>query len=339
MKYKGINYDVGVVFSEQFSSRPTFEIATVKRELQIIWDDLHCTSIRLCGTDVTRLTKAAETALELGLDVWFSPQLHNKNMDETLAYLVEAAKAAEILRAKWPEKVFFITGCELTWFMYGIMKGETFDKRLSKPLNIFQMLATKRYSKKLNAFLANVVGAVRKEFHGQVTYAGAAMEKVDWTPFDLIGLDYYRDTQNAARYGSELEKKYAAYKKPIVITEVGLCAYRGAEKKGALGHAITQKGENGHMLKPGFVRDEDLQARELVDMLRILDKNSVAGAFVFLFAWPTFPYNENPTLDLDMASYSIVKTLKNGRGATYSDMPWEPKKAFLALAKFYESIS
>ncbi|MGO9581727.1 MAG: hypothetical protein ACLP36_02870 [Acidimicrobiales bacterium] len=45
-----------------------FEPEVVRRELTIIKDDLHCNAVRICGQDVSRLEKAAEFALELGLD-------------------------------------------------------------------------------------------------------------------------------------------------------------------------------------------------------------------------------------------------------------------------------
>jgi hypothetical protein len=36
-----------------------------------------------------------------------------------------------------------------------------------------------------------------------------------------------------------------------------------------------------------------------------------------------------------MNSYSLVKTYPNKNGATYPDMPWEPKASFRAVADFY----
>ena len=60
------------------------------------------------------------------------------------------------------------------------------------------------------------------------------------------------------------------------------------------------------------------------------------GSFVFNFASYNLPTDENPAFDLDMASYGIVKVLPDGeKGATYSDMPWEPKKAFRIVAEQY----
>lgn len=336
MRYKGINYDVGVEFNENFNSQPSFDKHIIERELRIIRDDLHCTDIRLSGTSIERLTIAAGIALKLNLGVWLSPQLHNKTAEQTLSYIIECSRAAETLRVAHPDKVKFIVGCELTWFMYGIMKGSTYERRLGNWLNLFKLIVTHNYSKKLNAFLDKVVPSVRHEFNGKITYAASPLEKVDWTPFDYIGLDYYRDKSNRQKYGKEL-KQFTSYNKPIIITEVGLCTYQGAQDKGALGHSVAYKDSDGkRKLKPGLIRDESLQAQELIDMLSILNANEVEGTFVFLFSWPTFPYDEK--LDLDIASYSIVKSLKNTNGTTYSDMKWEPKKAFFALSKIYKKF-
>ena len=90
------------------------------------------------------------------------------------------------------------------------------------------------------------------------------------------------------------------------------------------------------LLKKGdWVRDEHAQAISLVSQLRLLHCSGVDGAFCMTFVSPTAPTNDNPRLDLDMNSYSLVKTLPNGRGVTYPDMTWEPKEAFNAVADFY----
>jgi hypothetical protein len=56
---------------------------------------------------------------------------------------------------------------------------------------------------------------------------------------------------------------------------------------------------------------------------------------VFTFVSPTFPYHEDPKYDLDMASYSLVKSYADKHGTTYLDMPWEPKKSFQAVADYF----
>ena len=333
MKRKGINYDVGIEFHHDYLSRPKFDAAIVHHELEIIRNDLHCNAIRISGTDVDRLIVTAEAALKQGLEVWLSPHLHDKDPEETLDYTVKCAAAAEKLRQRWPQLIF-ILGCELTWFMKGILPGRNFMERLGNPVSMWwrlKVLGT--HNKPLNAFLAKANAAVREVFHGQVTYASAPIEAVDWNLFDFVCLDYYRAKQNRDSYAQRL-KRHFAYGRPVVITEVGLCAYQGAEDKGARGFMIVDP-KNQRQLDGDYVRDEGLQARELTDMLATLESTWVDGAFVFTFVAPVLTHNENPRFDLDMASYSLVKSYANEHGTTYPDMTWEPKESFRAVANYY----
>ena len=71
MRAKGIGYDTGFERDGQFN-RP-FDPDLVRRELVIIHDELHCTAVRLIGTDLDRIEFAAREAAALGLEVWFSP--------------------------------------------------------------------------------------------------------------------------------------------------------------------------------------------------------------------------------------------------------------------------
>ena len=74
MRRKGVCYDVGREL-EGRSWRPGFRPGEVRRELEIIAGDLHCTAVRICSADLRRLGWAAEAALEAGLEVWLSPDL------------------------------------------------------------------------------------------------------------------------------------------------------------------------------------------------------------------------------------------------------------------------
>jgi hypothetical protein len=138
--------------------------------------------------------------------------------------------------------------------------------------------------------------------------------------------------------------------KPVVNTEFGMGTYQGAEKKGlalSLGGMVDGKRLFAHSLplvgrfvRPRltgvFVRDEELQARELAETLAILDATGVDGAFVGTFLSAINPYDEDPRYDLDMAASTLVKTLAGGRrGNTYPDMTWEPKESFRAVADYY----
>jgi hypothetical protein len=74
---RGVLYDVGRVLYGNW--RPDYRPDVVRRELQIIADDLHCTAVKICGRSLTRLTYASEVALDLGLEVWFAPELWGRS--------------------------------------------------------------------------------------------------------------------------------------------------------------------------------------------------------------------------------------------------------------------
>ena len=120
-----------------------------------------------------------------------------------------------------------------------------------------------------------------------------------------------------------------------MITEFGCCTYQGAEEKGGYGWAIVDWKKSPPQLKRDFIRDETVQANYLDELLNVFSKEKVEGAFVFTFVSPSYPHQENPLYDLDMASYGVVKSYKDQKGNQYKDMPWEPKESFFRLADYY----
>ena len=174
MNRRGVCYDVGHVMGINW--RPTFDRHVVHRELQIIRDDLHCNAVRIGGRNLKRVVTAAEDALAQGLEVWFSPVLWDRSPDETLAYIVNAATAAERLRRRWPDKVVFVVGGggggggELTLFMRGIVPGKSLLDRIKNP-GFWENAKAGKHNAPLNAFLARTVEAVRSVYHGPLSYA------------------------------------------------------------------------------------------------------------------------------------------------------------------------
>jgi hypothetical protein len=357
MKLRGVSYDVGRVMSGNW--RPQFDPNVVHRELGIIKNDLHCNAVRICGLDIERLMIAAEDALKQGLEVWLSPEMWDKGQERTLAYVTRAA-AAEKLRDKYPEQLAFLVGSELTLFMQGIVPGKSVMERMGSPASR-EILKAGKHNAPLNAWLTRTSRAVREVFHGRVTYASLVWEAVDWQLFDVVGIDHYWAARIKDRY-LEMLKPSFAHGKPVVITEFGFRTYRGADSStdGLAGDLIDYRPTPSVMgkylinlvasslfgmqlppprmrLKKGnYVRDEEWQARALVDQLRTLDTAGVEGAFIMTFVSPTSPHNDNPALDLDMNSYSLVKTYEGTRrGATYPDLQWETKKSFYAVEEFY----
>lgn len=337
MNYKGINYDVGTSTTHGTLSRESFDPLIVQREIEIIKRDLHCNAIRISGESIERLELATRFALEQGLEVWFSPSLPNATEQETLKYFTECAKVAEKLRLQFP-KIVFITGVELTAFMRGFLEGDTPMKRLSTLMNPFRLIKSTirkgSFHKNLNKFLLKATSQIRENFHGKISYASGPWEDVDWLLFDFVGIDYYRDSMNRNVYKQNL-LKYFKHGKPVIITEFGCCTYRGAEDKGGYGWAIVDWSKTPSQVKGEFIRDENVQANYIIDLLEIFEEVKVDGAFVFTFISSSYPCHENPLYDLDMASYSIVKTFADKNGVAYKDLPWEPKEAFIKLADFY----
>ncbi len=357
MKRKGVCFDVGRVMAGNW--RPVFDPKVVHRELEIIKNDLHCNAVRICALDIGRLMAAADAALKLGLEVWLSPEMWDKSAEETHAYIAKAAARAEKLRAQWPDRLVHIVGSELTLFMQGILPGSNVTERMCNP-STREIVKAGKHNQALNAFLAKANKSVRDVFHGQVTYASLAFEKVDWSLFDFVGVDHYRAARIRDQYASML-RPFFAYGKPVINTEFGCRTYRGADTstEGMAGditdntpnllftlnymtNAVrsslfgTQLSPPQRPLKKGHVRDEGVQARELTDMLSILDREGVEGTFVFTFVSPTNPYNDNPLFDFDMNSFSLVKSYEGGKhGTTYPDMTWEPKESFKAVASYY----
>lgn len=346
MKRRGVCYDVGAVTDIDW--RPDFDPRIVRRELEIIREDLHCNAVRITARDLDRLEIAARHALALGLEVWLHPVLWDKGPDATLAYMVRGAELAERLRAAFPNQLVYVHGGELTLFMQGILPGRSIVARVRGP-SFRETVRAGTHNAPLNAFLRRASDAVRRVYRGPLTYASLIFEKVDWGPFDIVGVDQYRGGPVKDRYVEMLAPLFATGK-PVVITEFGTASCEGGDAAMAtsiagniaplawLLHALPLIGRFvwPRVLRP-VPRDEAFQARELSETLAILDAAGVDGAFVSTFLFPIKPYDDDPRFDLDAESTALAKTYSRGpHGITYPDMPWEPKEAFWAVALYYE---
>src|SRR6266516_1106444 len=260
MNRRGVCYDVGRVLMGQ-NWRPMLDAHEMHRELQIIKDDLHCNAVRICGQDIDRLVTAGQDALQQELEVWLSPELGDKNPDETLDYIADAAGRAEELRQQRPGQVVFSVGSELTLFMQGIVEGDTFFERLQNP-SFWEQIRSGAHNAPLDAFLAKANDAVRQVFKGSVTYASVPLETVDWGRFDVVAVDLYRDARIRDRF-TDVLRRFFAHGRPVVITEFGCCTWRGAAAAGGMGCTI-------------------------------FDDAGVDGAFVMTFVAPLSPSSDDP---------------------------------------------
>ncbi|WP_280370831.1 hypothetical protein [Nocardia wallacei] len=337
MRGKGMTYDTGFVRAGRIS-RTDWNPETVARELTIIRDDLHCNAVQIIGGDPERLELAARHAAELGLEVWFSPYPLDLTPEEIRALFIDCAERAERLRQQGTP-VVFVAGVELTIMNKGWLPGANVDERLrlllADPDGRAERLAG--VSARLDDFFATALPAVREHFRGRITYCAIQFERIDWTPFDFVSLELIRSAEVADRF-REGVRDLVAQGKPVAVTGFGTATWHGAGDVAPRSMEIVEYDpETGDpvRLNGEYTRDEAGQAAYLSELLEIFDSEGVDSTFVFLFALYNYPHRADPRTDLDLASLGIVKVLENGRGHTYPDMPWEPKRAFTTIAEHY----
>ncbi|HAH25969.1 MAG TPA: abortive infection protein [Prolixibacteraceae bacterium] len=333
MIYKGITYDVGTEYKANILTRDQPSEALIKTDMEAIKNKLNCNSVRIYGKDPKTLLAAAGIALEYGLNVWLSPRLINGNREDTLSYLKSIAIEFERLKVTYPSReLVFMIGGELTIDMKGFIEGETIHARivhLFKPLFFLKnMLGFQpKYQRAFNQFLKDAAAEVKKEFSGKVTYASGVWEKVDWSDFDFISVNYYKASFNKKFYTQKL-KKLVSQGKPVAITEFGCCSFDGADDKGPMGYTVLDLSKRPPVFKEKCIRNEKVQADYLVDLLQTYDREKIAGAFIFDFYSQKHTHSIDPEKDYDMASFSITKSLGNNH--------WEPKESFYSIADYYK---
>jgi hypothetical protein len=341
MRFKGINYDTGFI-SAGTTTREPFEAEIVKREMEIIHNDLHCDAVRITGGHPQRLEMAATHAAAAGLEVWFCPFTNNLTGEEFLALLPDFAERAERVRMGGAE-VVFLTGSELSLMTAGILPGDTLVERASSLSDLHRLRPLiPGIRSRTNDLLCKAVDVVRPQFGGKLSYASIPLDGVDWTPFDIISTDAgYRTAQMAARFRDDVRAFVAqgrAQGKPVAVTEFGCAAHSGAADMAGRGISdVIEWDDCGRplRLKGNPVRDEDEQARYLTELLKVYDSEGVDSVFVYTFARYDLVDRSESREDFDMASAGIVRVLDGGRrGQRYPDMPWEPKAAFNALAEY-----
>ena len=222
----------------------------------------------------------------------------------------------------------YLTGSEIALFTDGFLPGRDLTERvaaLRDPLRMREAVAGARAA--VRDFLAEVVPLVRERFGGPVGYASVPLDDVDWAPFDLIANDGgYRDATSAATFPQSLAAA-VGQGKPYAVTEFGCCTFRGAgEVAGATEPVTFDEHGRAATLTAALERDEQGQARYVLDLLRDYEAGGVEAAFVYTFANRHLPTTADPALDFDLAARGIVRVLPDGT--------WTPKAAFHALAAY-----
>ena len=326
MRVFGMNYDTGFVSAGSTTHEP-FDPATVRRDLRVIRDELHCDAVRITGWIQDRLELAAGLAAEAGLEVWYCPFTNGLDRDGLLAFVLDGAERAERLR-RTGASVVYLTGSEIAIFTDGFLPGRDLTERLAvftDPLRMREAVPAARAA--VRDFLAEAVPLVRERFGGPIGYAAIPLEDVDWGPFDIIAGDAgYRDATNAAAFPRSLAAA-VGQGKPYAVTEFGCCTFRGAAEVAGATEPVTYDGHGrAAELTRALERDEQGQARYVVDLLRDYEAGEVEAAFVYTFANRHLPTTADPGRDFDLAARGIVRVLPDGT--------WTSKAAFHALAAY-----
>lgn len=305
----------------------------VRQDLRIVAEELHCTTVMLIGTDTGAHIEAAECALEAGLDVYIRPSFPDRPRSRLLAHLAATAVAAEALRVRYPGRVTLLVGSEFSFTAPGMIPGPNTFVRLQilvrpRLLRLFE----RRITRRLGVLLAEALATARDAFHGPVTYAAGGWEKVDWSGFDVAGVNLYRLGTDFSAYERRLRSLLEDAGKPVVITEFGCGAHLGADSRGPGSFRIVKWLTETPHVKDGNTRDEPTQARYLAELIDLYAAHDLHGCFVFTFVMPSFPHHAEPRQDLDMAGFGVVKVP--------ADAPdtWEPKEAFHEVARRYAAL-
>lgn len=344
MKYRGVVYDVGLRFTagNPYSVEP-FDPSLTAHDIKVIANEMHANAIRIEGEEVERLVSAARSAHAEGLTIFFNPWKMNVPVTGMAEYYAMAARAAEGLRNEGAD-IIFVAGCEMTLFNEGILDGSTVLERVGGLAALAQDMHSEKttalLSEKaaiLNDALRGIVAGVREAFKGQVTYSAGMWEMVDWSLFDIVGLDHYRAGETPEDYVGALDKYRIG--KPLIVMEVGCCAYEGAGALGAGGFMRLQgtNPDGTGIFADGVVptRSEREQADYAEEQLRLLNGAGLVGAFIYVFSFPTYRHAEGAG-DLDMMGFALVKTYPDEHPRSKHMPPWEPKEAFHRVASIYK---
>ena len=341
-RIRGVIYDAGTVFGRgQRPTRRHLDERAMRRELEVIRDELHATHVRVVASDPARLDTVAAAVAEAGLGLWYSPAVFDDDPAETTRRTVAMAGHAEALRRRLGEQVTFVAGSEATLFVRGLVPGKRLTDRFARIKADPSLL----HSGDLARYLTALAAELRPVFGGPLTYASLSFEQPDWRSFDIVGVDHYRDDRVKDRYLEMLEPHLAAGV-PVVVSEVGMRTYAGASASGALGFGITDTTSFvlhqlfGRLVrvrnKRGYVRDEAGQASELDETLSILEGSAVAGWFVASFSAPGTFYDDDPRYDRDMDGMSLVKGLADGiESQRWPGERYDAKAAFDVVAGHY----
>ncbi|GAA1489261.1 hypothetical protein [Brachybacterium sacelli] len=281
--------------------------ALLRRDVDVIADELFCNAVMIIGRDRDQLLEAAGHTLRRGLSVHLRPDATDLDLTGMLDQLAAVAQDAQRMRAEHPDQVVLVVGSEFSHSVSGIVPAPRSFLRLALILKAHRLLR-RRIDARLPRMLERAAATARAHFAGPVTYSAASWENVDWSLFDLVGVSLYRAAGNHADYPARVAALVRDHGRPFVVTEFGCGAFTGAQDRGAGSFQIVNWFSEPPRIRGDHPRDEAVQARYLSELLDLYDGAGVHGGFVFTYAMPDFPRHDDPAQDLDKAGFALVVT-------------------------------
>nr|WP_206441423.1 abortive phage infection protein [Streptomyces boncukensis] len=328
LAHRGVCYEI----ADGETPHTGWEAHRMREDLRVIKEELHATSVQIWGSGVERLSATAREAAERGLAVWLQPRLGDCPEREILEHLAAAGEEAERLRRQGA-RVHLSVGCEFWLYVPGIVPGDDALERVRNMLD--GNYDREKTQRRLDRFIPRAARTGRSVFDGRLTYAAAAPEdKVDWSLFDIVSLDYYAYHRRRADYVRDLEP-FRRWGKPVAIAEFGCCTYKGAARDGGMGWYSVDFEKNPPEIKGDLRRSEREQARYLSHSLAVFEALGLYAAMAFSFVSPDAPHRPERRYDMDMASYGLVKSIWKTRDKPTPAWHWERKEGFHAVAAHF----
>jgi len=302
---KGLVFGVG---QPQFG-HPTENDSFIDESISIIRNELKCNGLKIEGFFDLKIKTAAERAIQLGFDqIVLGPRYVDQSWEAYVDSVRRFAPIAEELRLK-SSAVIFQVGLELLLDSRAIFKEETYPLRWANAGKNLQK--DPQCHSKLNRFVEELMDAARESFNGDLTYASAYWERIDWdrvkVPF-ISATEYYDPNYAEGIAGSLQELKSEG--KPVIVAEFGSCTYPGAWEHGGSGWSSSG------------IYDEEEQVRNIERYVNIF--NGIGGlhaCYLYMFYQPKNP--PNPAQE-----WSIVKLTEPNSGK------FSRKKSFHKYASY-----
>ncbi|ADB49531.1 hypothetical protein [Conexibacter woesei] len=327
LTYRGVGYEV----ADGATPHTGWNAARMRADLGAIADELHASSVSVYGDGVERLARTAAQAADRGLHVSLQPRLADVPQREILDHLAETGRHAEQLRRDGAD-VELSVGAEFMLFVPGIVPGGDALERVDSLLT--GRFDHARMQRRLDRFVAEAAAVGRSVFGGALTYGAAHDDRVDWSLFDVVSVNYYADFARRAAHVRALAR-HRRWGKPVAISEFGTCTYAGAPRRGGMGWNVVDYSTNPERIAARLVRSERSQAEYIARMLDLFESIGLHAATVYNFVTPDAPHRRDPRYDLDLASYAIVKPIWRTRERPTAGWHWERKEAFRAVARHY----